>query len=313
MKFQPVVVVHGGAGNLSRSFVEEKKEQIQEAVLSALRAAYACLAKKGTAEEAVLEAILCLENHEVLNAGKGAVLNEKGEIELDAAIMNGANLSCGAVVGVNDIKNPIKAAYAVKEKTSHVLLKGDCLLDANLFGDLERVNPSYFIIPHRQKQLVDAKKANAVTMDHDDDSKKHGTVGCVVFDGNGNLAAGTSTGGMTNKMVGRIGDSPLIGSGTYAENGVCAISCTGQGEYFIKKVAAFDVAARMKYAKVNLFDASSAVIKGISEINGSGGLIAVDSHGTISTPYNTSAMIRGWKDSGPYKVAVFEENIYEGT
>lgn len=279
------LAIHGGAGKLVK---EKISDSLEKAYLSKLKeateAGYAVLNNNGSSIDAVVTAIEILENSPLFNAGKGAVFTHKGKNELDASIMNGSNLQAGAVAGVSRIKNPIKAARAVMERSKHVMLSGKGAEEFAVLVNLDTVSPTYFFTQKRYESLQRAISA-----------EKHGTVGVVCLDKNGNLAAGTSTGGMTNKKFGRIGDSPIIGAGTYADEN-CAVSCTGHGEYFIRYAVAYDVTAQMKYAQKSLKQATEEIINTkLKNAGGSGGLIAMDKNGNISMPFNTSGMFRAFK------------------
>lgn len=281
-----VIVVHGGAGEIAGSYKNpETRQKYYAALDSALMIGDAILSKGGDGIQAVIAVVSYFENNPMFNSGKGATCSNEGIFELDAAIMDGKDLSAGAVAGVRTIKNPIKAAYAVKEKSPHVMLSGNGADQFAQEQQLDIVENSYFATPSTMK-WVETLKAQ---------SKKHGTVGCVVLDKNGNLAAGTSTGGMFKKKWGRIGDSPVIGAGTYADNSSCAISCTGHGEYYIRNVVAYDVCARVKYLHEPVDQAAKYIInEKLSNEKGAGGLIAVDKDGNIAMPFNTPGMFRGY-------------------
>ncbi|HZU35978.1 MAG TPA: isoaspartyl peptidase/L-asparaginase [Gemmataceae bacterium] len=294
-----VLVMHGGAGvpaKMSPALVKK-----HEAVLAqALRTGYAALQKPGgTSVDAVEAAIRVLEDSPLFNAGKGAVFNHDGRNELDAAIMEGKEHRAGAVANVHILKNPISAARAVMEHSKHVLLVGR---GAELFATTQGctvVDPSYFWTKERwrelQRALEEEKKGHAEVFL---DRRHFGTVGALALDREGNLAAGTSTGGLTNKRFGRVGDSPLIGAGTYADNATCAVSGTGHGEVFIRYTVAADVAARIRYGKQSLREAAQAVLDGLpKEPGGVGGLIALDRRGHLAMPYNTDGMFRGYVTS----------------
>jgi L-asparaginase / beta-aspartyl-peptidase len=281
-----VLVIHGGAGNFRSSEFSAEQYQNYMTILDKVLSHGDSLLKHGaSAIDVVTACIMVMEDSPLFNAGKGAVLNNEGKNELDASIMNGLTLAAGAVAGVGRIKNPITAARAVMEDGKHVMLSGK---GAEIFAEsknIELVDPSYFLTPEIQKRYQEIKK----------DGK--GTVGAVVLDTYGNLAAGTSTGGMMMKRYGRIGDSPVIGAGTYADNNWCAVSCTGHGEYFIRFVAAYDVVALMKYSGLTVEKASAEVIRKIGEAGGTGGLIAVDKNGNVAMPFNTTSMFRGYVNS----------------
>lgn len=281
-----VIVIHGGAGNLSSIEKNpELSEKYYRALDSALMIGSAILERGGEGVEAVLAVIGYFEGNPLFNSGVGATCTNEGTFELDAAIMEGRDLSAGAVAGVKTVKHPIQAAYAVKEKSPHVLLAG---AGADAFAKeqgLELVDNLYFATPKTMKWVETLKK----------ESKKNGTVGCVVLDRQGNLVAGTSTGGMFKKRWGRIGDSPVIGAGTYADNESCAVSCTGHGEYYIRHAVAYDLCARVKYGHEKIADAAEKIVNGILNTNeGNGGLVAVDKDGNIAMPFNSTGMFRGY-------------------
>jgi beta-aspartyl-peptidase (threonine type) len=298
-----VLVIHGGAGAPSRQKMTAQKEAACRATLeAALQAGYKELEREsGTSLDAVTAAITLLENSGTFNAGKGAVYNHDGRCELDAAVMEGKHKRAGAVADLTCIQNPIAAARAVMEHSQHVFLVGR---GAELFATaqgLKVVEPSYFGTPERWKQLQDALREEEKARQRKGASVpvpgtwRFGTVGAVAVDRQGNLAAGTSTGGMTNKRFGRVGDSPVIGAGTYADNASCAVSCTGHGETFIRYAVAHDVSARMKYAHQPLEAAARDALAAMpAEPGGVGGLIALDAQGHFAMPYNTEGMFRGW-------------------
>jgi len=282
------LVIHGGAGNITPENVPPDVAQQYKAKLTeALLAGDEVLKNGGTAMDAVTATIMVMENCPLFNAGKGAVFTADGINEMDASIMDGRNLEAGAVAGVHTIKNPILAARAVMEQSPHVLLSGNGADQFAKEKDLQIVDPSYFFTQKRWDSYQRIKKQK-------EEADKHGTVGCVALDSHGNLAAGTSTGGMTWKMHGRIGDSPIIGAGTYADNNTCAVSCTGHGEYFIRYAVAYDISALMKYKGLTLQQAADEVImKKLKQAGGDGGIIAVDKDGNTSMTFNTSGMFRG--------------------
>jgi len=280
-----VIVVHGGAGVLDRAKMgPELEKEYREALAAALRAGHAVLSEGGSALDAVSATILPLEDSHLFNAGHGAVFSAEGRCELDASIMDGAGPRAGAVAGVQGVRHPILAARAVMEKSEHVLLSG---AGADAFAKeqgLETVSNEFFHTERRRRALEQQLA---------DD--KHGTVGCVALDSAGHLAAGTSTGGMTAKRWGRVGDSPIIGAGTWAQDGVCAVSATGWGEYFIRGAIASNIAGRMRFGGLSLDAAGSqAIHKELTERGGTGGVIALDSEGRFTTPFNTPGMFRGW-------------------
>jgi L-asparaginase / beta-aspartyl-peptidase len=295
---KPMLVMHGGAGTITRaSMTPELEKQYRETLEQALRAGHAVLMKGGASLDAVETSIRILEDSPLFNAGKGAVFTHEGKNELDAAIMNGRTKAAGSVAGVTIIKNPISAARAVMEKSKHVMMTGK---GAELFATekgLEVVDPSYFWTERRwkalQKELMNEAKpraSNDLPAEH-----KYGTVGAVALDKNGDLAAGTSTGGTTNKRYGRVGDAPIIGAGTYAENESVAVSCTGTGEYFIRWTVAHDIAALVKYKGMTVQQAGDEVIhKKLVPAKGDGGAIVLDGKGNFAMPFNTEGMYRGW-------------------
>jgi beta-aspartyl-peptidase (threonine type) len=293
------IAIHGGAGGLMTGTVTPEKEKAYNEKLSeALEAGYSLLGKGGSAIDAVEAAVRVLEDSPLFNAGKGSVFNNDGVNEMDAAIMNGKTLKAGAIAEVHTIRNPITCARAVMEKSQHVLLAS---AGAEKFAKecgLEIVEPSYFYDEDRHQQWL-ATKNKEVNYSWSGDTlpeseKKFGTVGAVALDNQGNLAAATSTGGVNNKKFGRVGDSPIIGAGTYANNKTCAVSCTGQGEYFIRNVVAYDISALMEYKNLPLAQATAEAMKKVALLGGEGGLISIDVQGNISAPFNTSSMFRGW-------------------
>ncbi|HEX7049320.1 MAG TPA: isoaspartyl peptidase/L-asparaginase [Longimicrobiales bacterium] len=300
------IVVHGGAGTILRENMTPEMETAYRAKMEeAIRAGHTILAGGGTSLDAVVAAIQVLEDSPLFNAGKGAVFTHEGTNELDASIMDGATLHAGAVAGVKHIKSPIALARLVMEKSPHVMMARE---GAEAFAQeqgIELVPEDYFYTERRWKELQEAKAAEAERTSMAPGAApempvawKVGTVGAVALDQHGNLAAGTSTGGMTNKRFGRIGDSPIIGAGTYANNESCAVSATGHGEYFIRNVVAYDICARMLYTGVSLEEAANAVVmEKLVERGGDGGVIAIDRHGNIAMPFNTPGMYRGY--AGP--------------
>lgn len=301
-----VMVIHGGAGTiLKKNMTPEKEAAYIAALTAALKAGYADIKAGKTSLDAVETTIHVLENDPHFNAGKGAVFTHDGRNELDAAIMDGKTLMAGSVAGVTTIKNPISAARAVMEKSEHVMMFGD---GADKFAKevgLEIVNPKYFWTKERWDGLQDAIKEDSTKAVLDHGSKKSsllgtinhdykfGTVGCVALDQAGNLAAGTSTGGMTNKKYGRVGDAPIIGAGTYCNNETAGISCTGWGEYYIRNVVAKTISDLMEYKGLSVADASKIVLDKVGKMGGDGGLIALDKKGNVAMPFNTEGMYRG--------------------
>ncbi|MGO3236861.1 MAG: isoaspartyl peptidase/L-asparaginase family protein [Psychroflexus halocasei] len=293
------IVIHGGAGTiLPESMTDSLRIVYQNKLEEAITAGHEILKSGGSAMEAVQKSINIMENSPLFNAGKGAVFTHDEKNSLDASIMDGNTLNAGAIAGVTNVKNPINLSYEVMINSPHVLLSGE---GAETFAKeqrLEIVDPSYFFTQNRYDALQRVKaKEKSSFYDPNIDDSKYGTVGCVALDENGNLAAGTSTGGMTNKKWGRIGDSPIIGAGTYANNKTCAISSTGWGEYFIRGVVAYDISAQMEYAGKSLSEASKNVIKKLADLGGNGGVIALDHEGNISMEFNTAGMYRASIDA----------------
>ena len=299
------IAIHGGAGTLSRNEMTPAQEQEYKAGLSAaLDAGYAVLAKGGASLDATIAAVRVLEDNPLFNAGRGAVLNRDGVAELDASLMDGRTLSAGAVTGVQHIRNPIDLARLVMEKSPHVMLVGAGAEEFARAQGMEMVSNEYFRTPARQRQL-ERHLRGAVTRENE--LEAFGTVGAVALDLAGNLAAATSTGGMTGKRWGRVGDSPIIGAGTYANNASCAVSATGHGEYFIRTVVAHDICARVEYLKIPLAEAVDKVLNGrMKELGGNGGVIAIDAKGEIVLGFNSEGMFRGMRTSkGRNEVAIY--------
>jgi len=305
------LAIHGGAGTLLRGQMTPAKEQEYTAALKqALDAGHAVLSKAGSALDAVETAVRVLEDCPLFNAGRGSVFTADGTHQMDASIMEGRTRNAGAVSLITGIRNPISLARDVMEKSQHVFLAGEGAMHfAKMLGyTLEE--PSYFHNDLRHKQWLDLRDSEAFQLDHSDKKdSKFGTVGAVACDVHGNLAAATSTGGMTNKKWGRVGDSPMIGAGTYANNATCAISCTGSGEFFIRGVVAYDVSCLMEYRGLSLADAAYEVIQNrVLQLGGDGGLIAVDAQGNIAMPFNTEGMYRGFVTSaGKTGIAIYRE------
>ncbi|CAN5854932.1 isoaspartyl peptidase/L-asparaginase [soil metagenome] len=294
----PGIAIHGGAGTVNVAALDAAAAQrYHYALRYIVLAAQALLLEGASALDAVCRAVELLEDCPLFNAGHGAVFTAEGTHELDAAVMNGADLRAGAVAGVSRIRRPVRAARAVMDDGVHVLLGGAGAEAFAFERGLEAVERSYFSTDFRHQQLLRARAEHRVALDHDGaplaEDKKLGTVGAVALDVHGHLAAATSTGGMNNKRVGRIGDSPLIGAGTYADDRGAAVSCTGHGESFIRIAAAYDVTARMRYAGASVQEAADAVVmQGLPAIGGSGGLIALDRSGQLSLCFNTECMYR---------------------
>jgi len=301
------MVIHGGAGVMSKSKISEARQSEYKAKLNeALEKGERRLKEGATATDVVVEVINILEDSPLFNAGKGAVFTNNGKNELDASIMEGSTLNAGAVAGVVDIKNPINAAREVMYNSDHVFLSGKGASEFAKKQGLEIVPPEYFYTKSRHESLQRLLKK-----ERDRTSKDNiGTVGCAVLDTHGNLSAGTSTGGMTNKKYGRIGDAPIIGAGTYANNKTCAISCTGHGEYYIRLGFARDISALMEYKNLSLVNACKEEIKKLSELDGTGGVIAVDANGNIAMEFNTSGMFRAYiKSNGEKEIAIFRDDL----
>lgn len=305
------IAIHGGAGTISAASLSPQQEKaIRDKLKQAVDTGYKVLDKGGNSLDAVQAAINVLENSPFFNAGVGAVYTFDGGHELDASVMDGNTMNAGAVAGVKHIKNPIDLARKVMEKSPHVMLYGQGAEEFALTQQFRLVSNSHFDTPHRYAQLLDAKASNIEAErvnggDHQASvaqlpaNYKYGTVGAVALDKQGNLAAGTSTGGMTAKRFGRIGDSPVIGAGTYAENGVCAISATGHGEYFIRYQVAGDICAKVKYQQKSIIQAADEVInQRLLSAGGTGGVIAIDQRGNIATPFNTEGMYRATRSKG---------------
>ena len=297
---QIALVVHGGAGTIRKGRMSPEQEiAYHEALERALEAGFAVLADGGKSVDAVIAAITILEDSPLFNAAKGAVFTHAGMNELDASIMDGSNLQAGAVAGVTTVKNPIKAAYAVMSQSEHVMLAGKGAEEFATEQGLEIVDPGYFADSARYQQFLNRRKAGkrneGASLDLGSLDQKFGTVGAVALDQFGNIAAGTSTGGMSDKKFGRIGDSPIIGAGTYANNNTCGVSATGWGEFFIRLAVAHDISAMMEYAGLSLQQAAdSAVMQKLPRLGGDGGVIALDRNGNISMTFNTEGMYRGY-------------------
>ncbi|CAN5478097.1 isoaspartyl peptidase/L-asparaginase [soil metagenome] len=295
----PAIAVHGGSGTIPSSILDEKtKKSYLSALQAALDESFELLNDNGTAIETVVKAVCILEDCELFNAGKGSVFTAKGIHEMDAAIMNGEDLNAGAVAGIQGIKNPVLMAADVMKNTDFVFIAGNEAMEFARQQNYEFLPDSYFFTRFRYDQWQNVKGTNKVKLDHSpDEDPELGTVGAVAVDRQGNVAAATSTGGMTNKAWGRVGDSPLIGAGTYANNKTCAVSCTGHGEYFIRGVVAYDVSCLMEYKGMSLEQATHEVIfKRLKKMGGEGGLIAVDAYGNLCLPFNTEGMYRGMKN-----------------
>lgn len=312
------IAIHGGAGTIRKENMSAEMEAEYRAKLEeALKAGYKVLEEGGTSLDAVVAAIQMMEESPLFNAGKGAVFTNDGKNELDAAIMDGKTRSAGAVAGISTVKSPVAAARAVMEKSPHVMMIGKGAERFAKEQGLEMVDPSYFYTKKRYEQLQKIKDTEKQQLDHSGgqgslrqqfSDQKFGTVGAVALDKNGNLAAATSTGGMANKRYGRVGDVPIIGAGTYADNSTCAVSATGHGEYFIRSVIAYDISALMKYKNMSLQNAANEVVnKKLVALGGDGGVISIDAQGNIAMPFNTSGMYRASIDTeGERYIAIYK-------
>mgnify|MGYP001188288854 FL=1 len=314
------IIIHGGAGTILKKNLSDEKEKAYKVKLEqAIRTGYSILKDGGTSQEAVVKTIQVMEESPLFNAGKGAVFTHEETNELDASFMDGNTLNAGAVAGVMNVKSPIELAVKIMTDSDHVMLSGK---GASMFAKekgLEIVAPSYFYTERRFNSLQKIKNKEKTELDHDDKkaafydsdikNSKFGTVGCVALDKNGNIAAGTSTGGMTNKRWGRIGDAPIIGSGTYANNKTCGVSSTGWGEYFIRSQVAYDISAQMEYQQKTLKEATADVIQNkLTKLGGTGGVVALDKNGNMSFEFNTAGMYRAsMNDQGELTVKIYKE------
>jgi L-asparaginase / beta-aspartyl-peptidase len=309
------IAIHGGAGTiLKEDMTTELEEAYRQALKEAMDAGYAVLENGGTAINAVKAAVVVMEDCPLFNAGKGSVFTKKGLNEMDAAIMDGRTLDAGAIAGVRNIRNPVELAEEVMLQSGHVFLSGKGANDFAIKQGIKLEPDEYFYSEYRYDQWREIRDSDLYQLDHKSDKlvglmkdKKFGTVGAVACDEDGNIAAATSTGGMTNKRFGRIGDSPMIGVGTYANNKTCAISCTGHGEIFIKAVAAYDVSCLMEYKNMALQEAcEEVVLKKLAAMHGDGGLIGVDAKGNAAMVFNSAGMYRGVKNNdGVNLIAIY--------
>ncbi|MBK9284083.1 MAG: isoaspartyl peptidase/L-asparaginase [Sphingobacteriaceae bacterium] len=293
------IAIHGGAGTiLKSSLTPELEKAYLKALADAIHAGETVLKSGGSSLDAVESAVISLEDCPLFNAGKGSVFTHDGKHEMDACIMYGKDLNSGAIAGVSQVKNPVSLAKAVMQKTEHVLLTGAGAIDFAKQINIPFENDEYFYVESRFQQLKQAKESDKIILDHTGQSneKKFGTVGAVALDINGHLAAATSTGGMTNKKYGRVGDAPIIGAGTYANDKTCAISCTGHGEYFLRAVVAYDISCLMEYKGMTLQQACEYVVNDkLVKFGGEGGLVAVDVNGNMALPFNSEGMYRASK------------------
>ena len=314
------IIIHGGAGTILKKNMTDKKEAAYKAKLEeAIKVGHTILKNGGTSTEAVMKTIQVMEESPLFNAGKGAVFTHEETNELDASFMDGKTLNAGAVAGVKNVKSPIELAIKIMTDSDHVMLSGEGASTFAKEKGLEIVDPSYFFTENRFQSLQRIKNRNKTELDHDDKkaafydadikNAKFGTVGCVALDKNGNIAAGTSTGGMTNKRWGRIGDAPIIGSGTYANNLTCGVSSTGWGEYFIRSQVAYDISAQMEYQHKTLKEATTDVIQNkLTKLGGTGGVVALDKNGNFSYEFNTAGMYRAsMNDKGEIDIKIYKE------
>jgi L-asparaginase / beta-aspartyl-peptidase len=310
------LLIHGGAGNITPAIMNAQQEQeYTEGLRSALDAGYDILRNGGSSLDAVVAAITSMEDNPLFNAGRGSVFTKKGLNEMDASLMDGSNLAAGAVAGVRNVKNPIVLAREIMLHSGHVMLSGSGASEYALSHGIEMAPDEYFFNRSRYEQWLEIRDTDFTQLDHKGDNlkghipnpgNKFGTVGAVACDEHGNLAAGTSTGGMTNKRFGRIGDSPVIGAGTYANNATCAISCTGHGEYFLRAVVAHDISCLMEYKGLSLQAACDVVVKDkLVKMGGEGGLIAVDTAGNYDFCFNSAGMYRGMRNSAGKETVAF--------
>jgi len=307
------IVIHGGAGTILKKNMTPAMDQAYRAILKeAITVGHAILKKGGTSQEAVEKTIRVMEDSPLFNAGKGAVLTAQGKASLDASFMDGKTLNAGAISGVSHIKNPISSAIAVMEQSPHVMLSGQGADEFAKSLGMEVVPNNYFITERRKNALKRVQENQDKQMSFYDPflkESKFGTVGCVALDKAGNLAAGTSTGGMTNKKWDRIGDAPIIGAGTYANNASCGVSATGWGEFFIRSVVAHDIAALVEYKNLDVTTASKQVLKKVKELGGDGGVVVLDRFGNVAMEFNTAGMYRAHMNSeGELKVMIYQND-----
>ncbi len=305
------IVIHGGAGTiLKKDMSDEKEKAYLNSLDTALAIGEKILAEGGTSMEAVKNVIMYMEDNPLYNAGKGAVFTHDGKNELDASIMDGATQKAGAIGGVTNVKNPITGAIAVMDKSEHVFMVGRGAEEFCKLSGCTIVDPSYFFTQKRWDGLQKALKSDTIKLSEsrDPDDKKKGTVGCVALDKFGNIVAGTSTGGMTNKKFNRIGDAPIIGAGTFADNATCGVSCTGHGEFFIRYTVARDIAAMMEYGGKTLNEATEYIVnKKLREKGGEGGLVALDKNGNIAMTFNSEGMYRASSKNGKRTMAIYKD------
>ena len=306
------IVIHGGAGTiLKQNMTSETEKAYRETLAKSIKVGHAILAAGGTSQQAVEKTIHVMENSPLFNAGKGAVLTANGFASLDASFMNGETLDAGAIAGVSHVKNPITAAIGVMEQSPHVMLSGKGADQFAMELGLDTVPNAYFITERRKnalKRVQDSEQKKTAFYDPFIKEAKFGTVGCVALDKKGNLSAGTSTGGMTNKKWDRIGDAPIIGAGTYANNASCGVSATGWGEFFIRSVVAHDIAALVEYKGLDIVTASKQVLQKVADLGGNGGLIVMDTKGNVALEFNTAGMYRAHMDAkGNLSVKIYKD------
>jgi len=318
-KAEFAIIIHGGAGTILKKNMTPEREAAYEAKLEeAIRVGYEILKQGGSSLDAVQKTINIMEDSPLFNAGKGAVFTNAETNELDASIMDGKTLNAGASAGTTTVRNPINLARVIMDRSPHVMMAGAGAETYAKEQGLMIVEPNYFYTERRMNSVKRAKKREEVELDHNDKTAfydadiqnyKFGTVGCAALDKDGNLAAGTSTGGMTNKRYGRVGDAPIIGAGTYANNNSCAVSSTGWGEYFIRAMVAHDISALMQYKGLSLKEAAQEVIqKKVPELGGDGGIVAVDKNGNMVAEFNTAGMYRAtMNDKGELKIGIYKE------
>ena len=301
-KIEYAIVVHGGAGTILKENMNDELEvAYKEKIKEALETGHNILKTNGTSIDAVEAAIKILEDSELFNAGIGSVLSNNEEVEMDASIMTGQNLNAGAISGIKHIKNPISLARKVMEESEHVFLSGKGAEDFGVSKGFEIIDNSSFITERRLNSVRNAKRRDSIQ------DNKFGTVGCVALDKFGNITSGTSTGGMTNKKWNRIGDVPIIGAGTYANNKTCGISSTGWGEYFIRNVVAYDISSQIDYLKIDINQAAKNTLKKVKDLGGSGGVIGIDRNGNVMMDFNTEGMYRGYiKSDGETKIEIYQ-------
>lgn len=304
-KPSPVIVIHGGAGFMNDSLLsEDQQAEVKGEIQKALNAGYAILENGGLASEAVVAAIEILENSPHFNAGKGAVMNKEGKHELDASIMRGSDLQAGAVASLSNVKNPIVAALAVMNNSDHVMLAGEGAEKFAKSQNLELVKNDYFTTPDVLREWESSQNEGNITPQRRT-FEKFGTVGCVALDSKGNIAAGTSTGGMMNKSFGRIGDSPIIGAGTYADNQTCGVSCTGQGEYYIRLGVAKEISDQIAFGEKSLEKSMTYTLGRLTKMEAFGGMIAIDKSGNVVMDFNTPSMYRGMRKGKKSTIQLF--------